>query len=355
MTPRLVDCRSAAEWSVRCRKFRDHNYRQLWAFSTACAERVGARSEHVAIMDCDELLGLADVRIRHVPVLGAGVAYVNGGPLVRRGDERDRERLRSALQALLAEYVARRGLVLRIAPTVGEPAWNDRVIETFEALGFALSNDARPYRTQMLDLARPLGEIRSGLEQKWRNGLNRAERNGLTVRAGTDNASFESFVRLYAALQVRKGFDVDLDAGFYARVQRELVVDEQFVMSLAEFEGRAVAGHLASIAGDTCVYLLGASDPTGLAQKASYLLQWRAITDAQMRGCRWYDLGGIDPQGNPGVHHFKSGLGGADVTAPGPFDFAPSGFTRSVVRGAERMYRWMRRRASRPNGALQKT
>jgi len=358
MKPALRPVTDPLVWAEQCRAFLDHNYRQLWAFGVACAARLGARSEHVALLEGGELLALADVRIKHLPVLGAGVAYVNGGPLVRRGDPRDESRLRHALAALKAEYVESRGLLLRVAPTIGEAAWNECVCRTFASLGFACSDDLRPYRTLLLDLRRPLDEIRKRLDQKWRNGLNRAERNALTLRSGTSADLFETFAGLYAALRERKGFDVELDAGFYAGVQPDLPAKDQLVVSLAEFNGRPVAGHLGSIAGDTSVYLLGASDPTGLEQKASYLLQWHALVAAHGRGCSWYDLGGIDPDGNPGVHHFKSGLGGADVTAPGPYEFAPTGVKRSVVRGAERVYRWVRRvvpRRARSTRVLPKT
>jgi lipid II:glycine glycyltransferase (peptidoglycan interpeptide bridge formation enzyme) len=41
------------------------------------------------------------------------------------------------------------------------------------------------------------------------------------------------------------------------------------------------------------------------------------------RGCHWYDLGGIDPENNPGVYHFKCGIAGKtgkDETFIGEFD-----------------------------------
>ena len=38
----------------------------------------------------------------------------------------------------------------------------------------------------------------------------------------------------------------------------------------------------------------------------------------------YYDLGGIDPDGNPGVYHFKKGLGGLHATMAGPFEMHPN-------------------------------
>jgi len=338
-------------WRRLASGFGDYNYRQLWEFGVACAARVGAHSEHVAIYDDGNLAGLADVRVKAVPVLGTGIAYVNGGPLVRRGEICDAERLRAALSALCAEYVDRRGLVLRIAPPLPGPGnWSAARAAAFTTCGFVPSEGLLPHRTMLLDLTRPLADIRKRLRQKWRNCLNAAERKGLQVRTGTDADTFAAFCNLYDELLARKEFAVDLDARFYAGVQPRLVEDERFEVTLAEHEGRPVAGHVASVLGDTCVYLLGAANEAGLRHKASYLLQWDVLTRARQRGCRWYDLGGIDPQGNPGVYAFKAGLGGVDVTAAGPFECPPTRLTAAVVGAAERAYRGLRnlrRRASR--------
>jgi lipid II:glycine glycyltransferase (peptidoglycan interpeptide bridge formation enzyme) len=49
-------------------------------------------------------------------------------------------------------------------------------------------------------------------------------------------------------------------------------------------------------------------------------LLWRALAEAKETGMRWLDLGGIDPEANPGTYHFKAGLGGRDVCYLGEFD-----------------------------------
>lgn len=339
-----------ATWRRLASGFRDYNYRQVWEFGVACAARVGARSEHVAIYDDGALAGLADVRVKSLPVIGTGIAYINGGPLVRRGEACDAECLRAVLSALSAEYVDRRRLVLRIAPPPGPGDQIAAQAAAFTTSGFVPSDRLQTHRTMLLDLVGPLADIRKHLHQKWRNCLNAAERNGLQVRTSTDADTFAAFCNLYDELLARKEFAVELDARFYADVQRRLAEDQRFEVTLAEHEGQPVAGHVASALGDTCVYLLGAANEEGLRHKASYLLQWKVIVRARERGCRWYDLGGIDPDGNPGVYAFKAGLGGIDVTAPGPFECRPTRLAGAVVGAAERAYRgWraLRRRVGR--------
>ena len=65
---------------------------------------------------------------------------------------------------------------------------------------------------------------------------------------------------------------------------------------------------------------------------------------------QYFDLAGIDADGNPSVYEFKKAMGGADVTAPGPFEFRPTPLAGAVISAAEGVYRGMRnlrRRAGR--------
>jgi len=333
----------AAAWADLSARFLDHNYRQSWAFARACAERVGARSEHVAIRRGDEVVAVCDVRVRRLPLFPGGIAYVNGGPLVRRDLPGDGERLEQALCALRAEYAQRRSLTLRIAPPAGPPRWNEEVSCIFARAGFELAGEAGS-RTFLVDLRPPPEEIRAAFAQKWRNGLNSAERQGLTLDAGDDPGRLERFAELFARFRERKAFDLDLDAAFYARVARAQDSQERFHVAFAMQNGSPVAGFVGSFLGDTAVYLLGATLEAGLKAKAGYLLQWHAVLEARERGLAWYDLGGIDPESNPGVYRFKRGLGGMDVSAPGPFELAAAGPGAMLTRLGERAYRAMKGR-----------
>lgn len=332
-------------WQRHAPSFLDYNYRQLWDFGMACAKRIGAVSEHVAVYDGTELVGLADVRVKRIPFLGTGIAYINGGPLVRRadGDANDQARLKILLIELANVYVYQKKNVLRVQPTIGSETWNNRQIGTFMESGFVVSEKVRPYRTFVTDIAGPLEEIRKKLNQKWRNCLNNSEKRGLTIKTGTNGELFSVFCDLYKTLIDRKEFDVDLTPEFYRQVQENLAECERFLISIVYDDDQPVAGHVSSLLGDTSVYLLGATNTAGLANKAAYLVQWAVIQMAKERGCCFYDLGGIDPDRNPGVYHFKKGIGGFDITAPGPFECYPDGFTRFLVNGCENAFRMMRR------------
>ena len=78
----------------------------------------GAASEHVLVAQGDRIVGAADVRVKRVPVIGGGLAYVSGGPLLslRPEDGKFASVLERTILALKDEYAVRRGCVLEVDP-----------------------------------------------------------------------------------------------------------------------------------------------------------------------------------------------------------------------------------------------
>lgn len=332
-------------WGDALACFCDRSYQQEFAYAETLAARQAALHEEVAVWDGDELIGLASIRIRRIPLLGVGVAYIPSGPMVNRGADGDIERLGLCLSALRAEYVSRRGLQLRVLLPIGSPDWNMGAAQVMAGLGLRRIPHGRGYETMIVNLERPLDDIRKGLAQKWRNCLNRAERQGLSVRWLADVQDFDRFAQAHSAFVAHKGFRVDLDASFFADVRRSGAKELSLAIAWAEWDDTPVAAHLGSYAGDTAVYLLGYTTERGMRSQAAYLLQWAVLQRAQALGMKWYDLGGIDPIGNPGVYHFKEGLGGVAVQAAGPMEYTSGWMSRRLLKLAEHGRRvWRRRR-----------
>ena len=337
-----IDILTCGQWQDLSRRFRDDNYQQGWAYGRELAARHHAECEHVAVRSAGELLGVASVRLRRVPVVGGGIAYISSGPLTRMDRRDDIDRLTLCLDLLRIEYVEDRGLNLRILAPLGSPQWNDKARTAFERAGLRPGAPSRSYRTFLLDIDRPPEKIRAGCSKYWRRNLRRAESRPFTVRSGVERDLFEPIRALYAELRQRKRFHAPLDADFYTMLQQKLDGDERFVASLVECDGSPAAGLIVSMQGDTCVPLVLAADESGLRNYAVYLLQWRSIDEARQRGMRYYDLGGIDPEENEGVYNFKKGLRGVDLRAPGPFETAPSGLRAMLTRGAETIHHRLR-------------
>jgi lipid II:glycine glycyltransferase (peptidoglycan interpeptide bridge formation enzyme) len=328
------------EWQKLTPTFMDYNYCQFWDYGMACADRFGAHSEHVAIYEGDDLLGLADVRIKKIPISRTGIAYVNSGPLVRRNDQFDTERLQRVLFVLVDEFVRRRKLVLRIQPFPSSYVLIDHQEQIFLDVGFKAKNQLRHNRTLILDISPPLEMIKKQFDRSWRRHLNKTEK--LNIVTGTEDSLFATFYELYKELISRKSFDVYLDAGFYHQVHRLLSKSEKYYICIVYENKVPSAGRVYSFVGDTCLEVLAATNDLGLKNGASYLAVWSIIQKAKEKGCRFYDLCGIDPEKNPGGYQFKKGTGGKDVTVP-VFEIYPNLWSRNIVHFGEQVYRLYRK------------
>jgi len=143
---------------------------------------------------------------------------------------------------------------------------------------------------------------------------------------------FRRYALIHRDLKHRKGYIGCASLREYEGVQERLPAVCKLHTVIAIQAGRDVAGLVFSMMGDTGIYLLGATHSNGLASKGSYLLQWRIISYLKEAGCRWYDLGGINRERNPGVYHFKSGITRNEVVSAGQYDFAPSIWRSLFVR-----------------------
>jgi CelD/BcsL family acetyltransferase involved in cellulose biosynthesis len=95
--------------------------------------------------------------------------------------------------------------------------------------------------------------------------------------------------------------------------------------------------------GDSAIYLLGATNDEGMKSQGAYLLQWTMIKWLKENGIGWYDLGGIDPERNPGVYSFKRGFSGADLTQINPLVACSSIVSSALVRTSLAMQGAIRR------------
>jgi lipid II:glycine glycyltransferase (peptidoglycan interpeptide bridge formation enzyme) len=209
------------------------------------------------------------------------------------------------------------------------------------------SRDTTIYRTYVLNLRPPLEELRKNLDKKWRNALTRSEKNELKVVAGNGMDEYQSFCRMYHQMQKRKAFESTVDIEQFGRIQQVLPENHRMRILICMREGIPVAGIVSSAMGDSATYLLGATSDDGLNSKGAYLLQWTLIQWLKENKFKWYDLGGIDPERNPGVYHFKSGLSGTDVYHMNPLVACNSRISSAMITSSEAAYRALRGCASK--------
>jgi Acetyltransferase (GNAT) domain len=337
-----VDRANPAEWSRMLSLFDDASIYQTAAYGGV---RWGERNLSRLVLKRDgEVVGMAQIRIIRPTPLKFGMAYLRWGPLwERHGKPPDPEVPTRMARAIESEYLVKRKLFLRVLPNAFAGSPRAAVMQAaFSRFAAEPLNAGNTYRTFVLDLTPSLEELRKGLDPKWRNKLSGAEKNHLNVVAGNGNDEYRTFCRIYNQMRKRKMFETTVDADEFGRIQETLTESQRMRILICEDKGIPVAGLVASMIGDSAIYLLGATSDEGLKSKGAYLLHWTMIEWLKKNGIRWYDLGGIDPEGNPGVYAFKKGFSGVDVCQISPLVASDSTVSSGMVKAGLAMQRTLR-------------
>jgi lipid II:glycine glycyltransferase (peptidoglycan interpeptide bridge formation enzyme) len=337
-----IDCATSAEWSEMLDLFADANIYQTAAYGGV---RWGEKNLSRLVLKKDgEVRGMAQLRIIRPTPLKFGMAYLRWGPLwERRGVVPDSEVPTRMALALEDEYLRKRKLFLRVIPNAFKGSTRAAMMQAaFTKFTQEPFDGSNMYRTIVLDLSPSLDELRSNLDKKWRNQLTRSEKNNLDVVAGSGSKEYRIFCRMYSQMLKRKTFETTVDADEFGRMQEMLTESQRMRVLICEDHGVPVAGLVASPMGDSAIYLLGATGDAGLNSKGAYLLQWTLIKWLKERGVKSYDLGGIDPEANPGVYHFKRGFSGADVCQINPLVASNSAVSSGIVKAGLILQRTLR-------------
>jgi lipid II:glycine glycyltransferase (peptidoglycan interpeptide bridge formation enzyme) len=334
-----VDHSTPSEWSQTLDQFNDANFYQTWSYGKI---RWGEKNlSHLVLRRRGEVLGMAQLRIVRPTPLKFGMAYLRWGPVCeRRGKPLDAEVAARMARALEDEYVGKRKLFLRVLPNAFIGSTRANVIQSiFSRVAEEPLVATGTYRTIVLDLTPGIEELRKNLDKKWRNQLVRAEKGGLMMVAGNGRDEYLKFCDMYHQMRRRKTFETTVDVDEFGRIQEDLPGSQRMRILICEDKGRPMAGLVVSAIGDSAIYLLGATSDEGLNSKGAYLLQWTMIQWLKENGFKSYDLGGIDPESNPGVYHFKRGLSGADVAQMNPLAGCSGAISSAIVKAGLTMHR----------------
>jgi lipid II:glycine glycyltransferase (peptidoglycan interpeptide bridge formation enzyme) len=250
--------------------------------------------------------------------------------------------LPDALRALAAHAKAARGaLVLKVDPE----RTADEAAAALKAAGFKRGPDIQPViATLQLSLVdKTQDDVITSFEKDTRWSVRQPAKRGVVVYQGTSDEDLGVFYDLYALTGRRAGF-ITRTAAYYRMVWRALIDAGLATLWLAEHDGRPVAGAMTWHCGDREVYQYGATNDPGRKVYAAYGLLWRCITEAQARGARTFDFGGIpadpgdttDPMHGP--YLFKKGFGGTVTHWVGAHDAVPRPLAYRAFRLLEPAY-----------------
>jgi len=326
---------SVSDWSDLTGRFRDTNLLQSWAYGEAKARTGSWRVERGIFEEDNQIKGVFQALVRDLPVLGGGLVWMNRGPLWHPIEGEPKAEFGELAEALGNQYVENQSFYVRLAPPVNVDALIDG--QPLER-DFVLAGEPG-WASAALDLSPATEDLRQGLKQKWRNGLNKAERSEFEVKEGTDDALFKTFLDAHTEFISAKGFDTSVTPGFLQSLNDFLPNEKKLYTLVAYLNGNPAGSALIARYGNSGEYLAGNTTDEGRRLNVGQLLLWRAVEALKQQGLKRFDLGGMDEILTPkGIYRFKEGLGGV------PYRLAPElELGGGSLRG--RLVRWRVNRA----------
>lgn len=154
------------------------------------------------------------------------------------------------------------------------------------------------------------------MNKNHRNLIKRCEREGVLVEAKKDSSSLACLNDMHDVVAKRHGFRrfskqfISNEFSVFAPRDQALIYEAKLP------DGRVDASAMIIFYGNMACYRHSASLNLDKRLPTSYLIQWRAIIEAQKRALEWYNFWGIAPERaskkHPfwGISHFKKGFGG---------------------------------------------
>lgn len=301
-----IDNFSQQAWNDIVAPFMDLSLIQSWAYGEAKTSAGKWQIERATIIDNGEPVGACQCMIRYIPFLKRGVIWINRGPLWRKTDSEDLSTLLEMLVELKRYWVEERNMYLLIAPPLSREKADPAL---FMENGYHIAEDSGYWASGLLDLSLPEKTIRTNLQQKWRNCLNKAERSGIDYVSGIGDESFHLVLEEYQNMMREKGFSGSATPELLLKLQEHLNDDRKLWAIVARHKGKLLGGVLIARYGNTAEYLVGAFNEHGKKVNAGNYLLWQAICQMKTQGFRWFDLGGMHPEKTTkGIFHFKSGV-----------------------------------------------
>lgn len=330
---------SQVEWGRLAGRATSQNLMQCWAYGEAKKNTGGWRVERGVFTDGDASVGLAQAMIRDLPVfaplVGGGLCWINRGPLsfADSGAPDHGDRATGLLEALRQYYVTDRHFYLRVAPpglALDEQQTAPVPMNIPGGFGATASSG---WASALLMLAPGAEALRASLRPNWRNKLSKAERAGLRIEKGDDEASLQAFVGEYRGFLTARGFTTTVTPDLLQALFKA-AAPAAAATCYRGFSGDTPLGSIVTFRyGETVEYLAATTLEAARSVPVGQLLIWRAICDACDAGAGYFDVSGMDPDTTPkGIFEFKSGLNGDPYRLSGEIESVGGGLRAALVR-----------------------
>jgi hypothetical protein len=182
-----------------------------------------------------------------------------------------------------------------------------------------LERIAPGYETIWLDLKPSEEDLRANLKQKWRNGLNKAERANMSVSWECDADIIEWARGIYAADKAVRDYS-GISPKLFSAYAKETAQKGDLILVRAMLNEEPIAFTACVAHGRSATYVVGWSSEAGRDAGAHTLLLWETLLRLKNNGIIEFDLGGIsNDEQAAGIKTFKEGLGGRIVRYVGHY------------------------------------
>jgi peptidoglycan pentaglycine glycine transferase (the first glycine) len=245
-------------------------------------------------------------------------AYAPRGPISDGWDETAMVAFTADVRRTLGTLPGRVSHV-RIEPEIELNGPSDTDGELRHALrtaGWRPGTPIQPPRTRQVDLHADEAALWGNLRKKWRQYVNKARRDGITiVEAGLER--LPEFYGIYRETAARAGFVIRTYESYVGVWEAFAAVGMARLLLAETADGTPVATLFLLQVGDRVVEPYGGMTGLGAESRANYLLKWEAIRSSRERGAVSYDMWGISHEG---IEHFKAGFGGREIKYVGAWD-----------------------------------
>lgn len=286
------------------------NLLQSWAYGEAKAEVEGWKVHRGMIQKSGSNIAMCQALVKSLPFVE--IIRINRGPLWLRNPEASEE-ISMVLKLIIGQHRWNKKKVLLIAPELNDQAGN--LVSLFNARYHKYGKEC--WCSAWLDLQKTEGELRRGLNGKWRNMVSFAERAGLVFKISHTDEDFFGLMDKYQQQMLERNFKgISINLLIALRKQGD---SRQLLVMQAIYNETPVAGLIIAKHGLACTYLVGWNSTEGRQQKANNFLLWNSLLEMKSRGCLWFDLGGIDEVNTPDIARFKRGLNGQEYRLVGEY------------------------------------
>ena len=310
--------------------FVSKNYPPIGAFMASWEwgsfqQALGRKMKRYFIAADGEVVAVLTVVHCHLP-LGQAYGYAPRGPAISRAFFNTLQKVTELFQTI--EHWAKQNfpnfIFLRLEPPLDPKT---------PIVGKRLAHPdyyIQPRRNLAINLTKTEEEILMEFHSSTRSNVKKAERKGVTAEIKKEMTAddWDCFFGMASETMARnEGKNIYPDRIYFETMARTLPnVDEaqNGGLSLCFFygyqEGEPAAMNLVLFFGTTATYLFGVSATSKLPSKVTTYLHWYGMKEAKKRGCRYYDLGGIDEQLWPSLTVFKRRFKGEEFEYVGNVD-----------------------------------